>query len=147
MQAVTSEPASFRASRSEVIATADLQVQKSGAWHPFEFAGVGIVAGYDGIRVQLAMALDDQAVRAIVLDVDSGGGTSQAAPTWPTRSTPRVVSSRCAILPENACVAACALACGACVRPESGRCARASGSCGSCWPAKAGAIAHAFFPW
>ena len=44
-------------------------VQKNGTLRP----GSGMM-GYDGIRANLSMALEDEAVRAIVLDVDSPGG-------------------------------------------------------------------------
>ncbi|WP_233869669.1 S49 family peptidase [Paraburkholderia adhaesiva] len=44
-------------------------VAKLGTLHPYSG-----MTGYDGIRANLAMALADDAVRAIVLDVDSPGG-------------------------------------------------------------------------
>ena len=44
-------------------------VQKSGYMRPM--CGM---TGYDGIRANLSMALEDSAVRAIMLDIDSGGG-------------------------------------------------------------------------
>ena len=44
-------------------------VQKSGYMRPT--CGM---TGYDGIRANLSMALDDPTVRAIMLDIDSGGG-------------------------------------------------------------------------
>jgi signal peptide peptidase SppA len=44
-------------------------VQKSGYMRPT--CGM---TGYDGVRANLSMALDDPAVRAIMLDIDSGGG-------------------------------------------------------------------------
>ncbi|MBB3256871.1 S49 family peptidase [Paraburkholderia sp. WP4_3_2] len=44
-------------------------VQKSGYMRPT--CGM---TGYDGIRANLSMALEDPAVRAIMLDIDSGGG-------------------------------------------------------------------------
>lgn len=44
-------------------------VQKSGYMRPT--CGM---TGYDGIRANLSMALEDSAVRAIMLDIDSGGG-------------------------------------------------------------------------
>lgn len=44
-------------------------VQKSGYMRPT--CGM---TGYDGIRANLSMALDDASVRAIMLDIDSGGG-------------------------------------------------------------------------
>ncbi len=44
-------------------------VQKSGYMRPM--CGM---TGYDGIRANLSMALDDSSVKAIMLDIDSGGG-------------------------------------------------------------------------
>ncbi|TCK36717.1 signal peptide peptidase SppA [Paraburkholderia sp. BL8N3] len=44
-------------------------VQKSGYLRPFSG-----MTGYDGIRANLSMALDDDSVRAILLDIDSNGG-------------------------------------------------------------------------
>lgn len=44
-------------------------VQKSGYMRPT--CGM---TGYDGIRANLSMALDDSSVKAIMLDIDSGGG-------------------------------------------------------------------------
>lgn len=44
-------------------------VQKSGYMRPT--CGM---TGYDGIRANLSMALEDDGVRAIMLDIDSGGG-------------------------------------------------------------------------
>jgi signal peptide peptidase SppA len=44
-------------------------VQKLGCLHPYSG-----MTGYDGIRANLSMALADDMVRAIVLDVDSPGG-------------------------------------------------------------------------
>ncbi|CAG9264772.1 Protease 4 [Burkholderia diffusa] len=44
-------------------------VAKLGTLHPYSG-----MTGYDGIRTNLAMALDDEAVHAIVLDIDSPGG-------------------------------------------------------------------------
>ncbi|MBB5411692.1 signal peptide peptidase SppA [Paraburkholderia sp. HC6.4b] len=44
-------------------------VQKLGTLHPYSG-----MTGYDGIRANLATALGDDAVRAVVLDVDSPGG-------------------------------------------------------------------------
>lgn len=51
-----------------VVSVAGLLVHKLG------FIGWGFVTGYDGIRAQLAQAFADPEVRAIVLDIDSGGG-------------------------------------------------------------------------
>ncbi|MGF6968126.1 signal peptide peptidase SppA [Paraburkholderia sp. WC7.3g] len=44
-------------------------VQKLGTLHPYSG-----MTGYDGIRANLATALADDAVRAVVLDIDSPGG-------------------------------------------------------------------------
>lgn len=44
-------------------------VQKSGYMRP-----VCGMTGYDGIRANLSMALEDDGVQAIMLDIDSGGG-------------------------------------------------------------------------
>ncbi|CAG9248551.1 Head-tail preconnector protein GP5 [Burkholderia diffusa] len=44
-------------------------VAKLGTLHPYSG-----MTGYDGIRTNLAMALTDDAVRAIALDIDSPGG-------------------------------------------------------------------------
>jgi signal peptide peptidase SppA len=44
-------------------------VQKLGTLRPFSG-----MTGYDGIRANLSMALEDDAVRAIVFDIDSPGG-------------------------------------------------------------------------
>jgi signal peptide peptidase SppA len=44
-------------------------VQKLGTLRPYSG-----MTGYDGIRANLSTALDDDAVRAIVLDIDSPGG-------------------------------------------------------------------------
>ncbi|MEX3635964.1 S49 family peptidase [Paraburkholderia sp. BR14320] len=44
-------------------------VQKSGYLHPFSG-----LTGYDGIRANLSLALDDDSVRGILLDIDSNGG-------------------------------------------------------------------------
>lgn len=44
-------------------------VQKLGTMRPYSG-----MTGYDGIRANLSMALEDKAVKAIVLDIDSPGG-------------------------------------------------------------------------
>jgi signal peptide peptidase SppA len=44
-------------------------VQKLGSIHPYSG-----MTGYDGIRAQIALALEDPDVRAIMLDIDSPGG-------------------------------------------------------------------------
>ncbi|MDR3438959.1 S49 family peptidase [Telmatospirillum sp.] len=44
-------------------------VQKLGTLRPYSG-----MTGYDGIRANISMALEDEAVRAIVLDIDSPGG-------------------------------------------------------------------------
>jgi signal peptide peptidase SppA len=81
-------------------------VQKTGCLTPYSG-----MTGYDGIRANLNLALDDPAVRAIALDIDSPGGEvagcfdladfiaecAREKPVW-------------AILDEMACSAAYALA-------------------------------------
>lgn len=52
-----------------VIPISGTLVHKSGYMRPT--CGM---TGYDGIRANLSMALEDQSVRAIMLDIDSGGG-------------------------------------------------------------------------
>lgn len=52
-----------------VIPIAGTLVQKLGTLQPFSG-----MTGYDGIRQNFMLALDDPAVRAIVLDIDSPGG-------------------------------------------------------------------------
>lgn len=52
-----------------VISVSGTLVQKNGTLRPYSG-----MTGYDGIRANLSMALDDDAVKAIVLDVDSPGG-------------------------------------------------------------------------
>ncbi len=44
-------------------------VQKLGTMHPYSG-----MTGYDGIRANLSMALEDEDVRAVMLDIDSPGG-------------------------------------------------------------------------
>jgi capsid assembly protease len=52
-----------------VVPVSGTLVQKLGTMRPYSG-----MTGYDGIRANLSMALEDEAVRAIVLDVDSPGG-------------------------------------------------------------------------
>lgn len=52
-----------------VIAVRGTLVQRTGAMRPYSG-----MTGYDGIRAALALALDDEAIDAIVLDIDSPGG-------------------------------------------------------------------------
>jgi capsid assembly protease len=52
-----------------VVPVSGTLVQKLGTMRPYSG-----MTGYDGIRANLSMALEDDAVRAIVLDVDSPGG-------------------------------------------------------------------------
>ena len=52
-----------------VIPVTGTLVQKSGSLYPY--CGM---TGYDGIRANLSMALNDESVRAIVLDIESPGG-------------------------------------------------------------------------
>lgn len=44
-------------------------VQKLGSLRPYSG-----MTGYDGLRANLSMAMEDDAVRAVVFDIDSGGG-------------------------------------------------------------------------
>jgi capsid assembly protease len=52
-----------------VVPVSGTLVQKLGTLRPYSG-----MTGYDGIRANLSMALEDDAVRAVVLDVDSPGG-------------------------------------------------------------------------
>lgn len=52
-----------------VIPVTGTLVQKLGTLRPYSG-----MTGYDGIRANLSMALEDDSVRAIVLDIDSPGG-------------------------------------------------------------------------
>ncbi|MDE1715738.1 S49 family peptidase [Chromobacterium amazonense] len=52
-----------------VIPVSGTLVQKLGTLHPYSG-----MTGYDGIRANLSLALSDDSVRAIVLDIDSPGG-------------------------------------------------------------------------
>ncbi|MTK12697.1 MAG: S49 family peptidase [Clostridiaceae bacterium] len=52
-----------------IIPVAGTLVQKLGTMRPYSG-----MTGYDGIRANISMALEDDAVRAIVLDIDSPGG-------------------------------------------------------------------------
>lgn len=52
-----------------IIPICDTLVQKLGTMRPYSG-----MTGYDGIRANLSMAIEDESVRAIVLDIDSPGG-------------------------------------------------------------------------
>ena len=76
------------------LASVDLDTAAEAAWTPYQVVqGVAIIpsqgtlvqklgtlrpfsgmTGYDGIRANISMAANDDAVRAIVYDIDSGGG-------------------------------------------------------------------------
>lgn len=85
----------FRPSGEAVaLASIDLDSQVEAAWTPYQVVqGVAIIpvegtlvqklgslrpfsgmTGYDGLRANLSMASEDDAVRGIVFDIDSGGG-------------------------------------------------------------------------
>ncbi|WP_227105159.1 S49 family peptidase [Chromobacterium rhizoryzae] len=68
-----SEPAQDRAyevvAGVAIIPVTGTLVQKLGTMRPYSG-----MTGYDGIRANLSMALEDKDVRAIVLDIDSPGG-------------------------------------------------------------------------
>ena len=81
-------------------------VQKLGEMRPYSG-----MTGYDGIRANLSMAMNDESVRAIVLDVDSPGGEVAGCfdlvdAIYAARSTKPVWS----ILTESAFSAAYAIA-------------------------------------
>lgn len=67
------EPATYRAyavqGRVAIIPIEGTLVQKLGTMRPYSG-----MTGYDGIRANLAQALDDPGVSALLLDIDSGGG-------------------------------------------------------------------------
>lgn len=52
-----------------IIPVSGTLVQKLGSLHPYSG-----MTGYDGIRACFSMAMEDASVRAIVFDLDSGGG-------------------------------------------------------------------------
>ncbi len=86
-------------------------VQKTGCLTPYSG-----MTGYDGIRANLLLALDDPAVRAIALDLDSPGG--EVAGCFDLADFLRQAASEkpiWGILDEMACSAAYALA-AACTR-------------------------------
>lgn len=85
----------FRPSGEAVaLASVDLSDQVEAAWTPYQVVqGVAIIpvqgtlvhklgtlrpfsgmTGYDGLRANISMAAEDDAVRGIVYDIDSGGG-------------------------------------------------------------------------
>lgn len=79
---------------SLALSSFDLEEEAEAAWTPYRVVqGVAIIpiegtlvhklgtlrpysgmTGYDGIRANLSMALEDPNVRAVMLDIDSGGG-------------------------------------------------------------------------
>ena len=81
-------------------------VQKTGTLRPYSG-----MTGYDGIRVNLTMALDDPNVDAIVLDIDSPGGeVAGCFDLVDAIYRARGVKPIWAILNEMACSAAYAIA-------------------------------------
>src|SRR5471032_2615950 len=80
------EPAEARAyevvAGIAVIPVTGTLVQKLGTLRPYSG-----MTGYDGLRACLSMALADDDVRGIALDIDSPGGEVGGASTWPTTST------------------------------------------------------------
>ncbi|CAD6533062.1 S49 family peptidase [Paraburkholderia sabiae] len=107
-----------------VIAVTGLLVQKPGATGPVLVEGIGTVTGYDGIRASLALALADDAVRAIVLDVDSNGGqTAGSLDLADLVHAARALKPIWAILSESACGTAYLLAsaCDVVTVPRTGR--------------------------
>jgi capsid assembly protease len=89
-----------------VVPVSGTLVQKLGTLRPYSG-----MTGYDGIRANLSMALEDDAVRAIVLDVDSPGGEVAGCfdlvdSIYAARGTKPIWS----ILSENAYSAAYAIA-------------------------------------
>jgi len=81
-------------------------VAKLGTLHPYSG-----MTGYDGIRANLALALADDSVRAIALDIDSPGGeVSGCFDLVDAIHAARGIKPMRAILTENAYSAAYALA-------------------------------------
>jgi len=90
-----------------VVAVSGLLVHKLG------WVGCGFITGYDGLRAQLAQAFADPEVRAIVLDIDSGGGEVAGCfdlVDWITAARAATGKTVAAILSEEAYSAAYALA-------------------------------------
>jgi signal peptide peptidase SppA len=97
-------------------------VAKLGTLHPWSG-----MTGYDGIRANLATALDDGAARAVVLDIDSGGGEGAGLfdlvdAIHAARQGNGGTKPIWAILTEDACSAAYAIAsaCDRIVMPRTG---------------------------
>ncbi|MQX37885.1 S49 family peptidase [Roseospira navarrensis] len=81
--------------------------------HKLGFIGCDFITGYDGIRAQLAQAFADPEVRAIVLDIDSGGGTVAGCfdlVDWIVAAKAESGKTVAAILSEEAYSAAYAIA-------------------------------------
>lgn len=84
-------------------------VQKRGTLRPYSG-----MTGYDGIRYNLLAAVDDPSVRAIALTISSyGGEVSGLFDLVDTISAARGMKPIWAILDEDACSAAYAIACAA----------------------------------
>ncbi|QCP54410.1 S49 family peptidase [Trinickia violacea] len=101
-----------------VIPVQETLLAKLGILHPYSG-----MTGYDGIRANLAMALADDTVRAIVLDIDSPGGeVAGCFDLTDAIYATRGVKPLHAILTENAFSAAYALAsaCDTVVVPRTG---------------------------
>ncbi|ALG72132.1 hypothetical protein VY88_03070 [Azospirillum thiophilum] len=93
-----------------LVSVAGLLVPKLG------YIGAGWATGYDGLRVQLAHAFADPDVRAICLDIDSGGGIAQGCfdlVDWIVAAKRAAGKPVAAICSEEAYSAAYALACAA----------------------------------
>lgn len=90
-----------------IIGVSGLLVDKLG------YIGWGCVTGYDGLRCQLAQAFDDPEVKAIALDIDSGGGDVSGCfdlVDWMVEQKVRAGKPMAAILTETAYSAAYAIA-------------------------------------
>lgn len=93
-----------------IVSVAGLLVPKLGYW------GGSWATGYDGLRYQLAHAFGDPDVRAICLDIDSGGGIVNGCfdlVDWIAAEKVRAGKTVAAICSEEAYSAAYALACAA----------------------------------
>lgn len=93
-----------------VVSVAGLLVPKLG------YIGSSWVTGYDGLRFQLAHAFADPDVRAVCLDIDSGGGIAQGCfdlVDWTIATKKATGKPVGAICSEEAYSAAYAIACAA----------------------------------
>ncbi|MGF7175854.1 S49 family peptidase [Azospirillum doebereinerae] len=93
-----------------VVSVAGLLVPKLGYW------GGSWATGYDGLRYQLAHAFGDPDVRAICLDIDSGGGIVNGCfdlVDWIAAEKVRASKTVAAICSEEAYSAAYAIGCAA----------------------------------